>query len=86
MNQTSAPSAAPLAQPSSTTHLSPLEQWVGVLAVPVLMGLVGLRQAEKTLIQWGEWSETLIQGDRLPILDRWCSSAQNPTEQEAVRY
>jgi hypothetical protein len=63
-----------------------LEQPLGLIAIPVLLGLIGLRQAERTITQLGQLSESLLQGERLPILSRRCSGVQNSADPKAVGY
>lgn len=46
----------------------PIEIALSVLTVPVLGGLVGARSLQQGLINFGEASEELFRGDRLPIL------------------
>lgn len=46
----------------------PIEVALSVLTVPILGGLVGARSLQQGLINFGEASEELFRGDRLPIL------------------
>lgn len=72
-----------MAYPS--TPSSELDPALSLLTVPVLAGLVLLRYSQQTLQQIGQFSESLIQGEQLPILER-CSSAQNKVELGEIPY
>ncbi|WP_404784371.1 hypothetical protein [Altericista sp. CCNU0014] len=71
--------------PQERSNAAGLERSLGLIAIPVLLGLVALRQVERQLTQLGQFSESLLQGERLPILDRRCSGVQNSDRPRAVR-
>lgn len=68
------------------TNTAHLEQSLGLIAIPVLLGVIALRQTERAVTQLGQLSESLLQGERLPILDRRCSGVQNSADPKAVGY
>ena len=41
---------------------------IGLVSLPVLIGLAGGRQAANGLNELGTWSEEVFRGDRLPLL------------------
>jgi hypothetical protein len=57
-----------------------LERSLSVITLPFVLGLIALRQLEGTWKQLGQLGESLLQGDRLPILNKRCSSTQNSTD------
>lgn len=80
-------SSSPLYEFSKQTgpaSANALAGWLGLATLPMLLGLVALRQTERTLVQLGEFSESLLQGEQLPILERPCSPEASGTQQEAV--
>jgi hypothetical protein len=70
----------------SQVNAALLEQSLGIIAIPVLLALVALRQGERKLTQLGQLTESLLQGEQLPILDRRCSGAQNSADLNTLRY
>ena len=43
---------------------------LSLATLPVLLGLITLRQIERQLSTLGQFSESLLQGERLPILKK----------------
>jgi hypothetical protein len=68
-----------------TTTSSQLDLALGLLTVPVLFGLILLRQSAQTIQQLSQFSESLLQGEQLPILER-CPPVQIKFKHEAVPY
>jgi hypothetical protein len=69
---------------TSPASADALAGWLGLATIPVLLGLVMIRQTERTLAPLGEFSESLLQGEQLPILESPCSPEASGTQQEAV--
>jgi hypothetical protein len=57
-----------------------LERSLSLILPPFLFGLMALRQAERQWERLGQLSESLLQGEQLPILDRRCSDTQNSVD------
>jgi hypothetical protein len=57
-----------------------LERSLSLITLPFVLGLVALRQVENRWGKLGQLTESLLQGEQLPILDRRCSSAQNSAD------
>lgn len=55
------------------------------MTVPILMGLVLVRQSGKALQQLSQFSESFLQGEQLPILERR-SAGHNEPKAEALLY
>jgi hypothetical protein len=64
-------------EPNTKANAAGVERSLSLLCLPLLFGLVTLRQVERQWGQLGQFAESLLQGEQLPILDRRCSSAQN---------
>jgi hypothetical protein len=47
---------------------------LGLITLPVVLGLITLRQVEHQFEKLGQLTESLLQGEKLPILDRRGSS------------
>jgi hypothetical protein len=71
-----------LAHPTSSGKLDPV---LSVLTLPVLFGITLLRQSSELVEQISRFSESLLQGEQLPILEK-CPSPQNQLDLEAVPY
>jgi hypothetical protein len=57
-----------------------LERSLGLITLPFVLGLMALRQVENRWGKLGQLTESLLQGERLPILDRRCPGAQNSAD------
>jgi hypothetical protein len=73
-----------LAYPTSNLRSSKLDPSLALLAVPAVVGLVLLRQSGQVLQQLSQFSESLLQGEQLPILER--SVVHNVSKPEALPY
>jgi TRAP-type C4-dicarboxylate transport system permease small subunit len=60
--------------PNSRTNAVGLERSLGLITLPVVLGLITLRQVEHQFEKLGQLTESLLQGEKLPILDRRGSS------------
>jgi TRAP-type C4-dicarboxylate transport system permease small subunit len=60
--------------PNSRTNAVGLERSLGLITLPVVLGLIILRQVEHQFEKLGQLTESLLQGEKLPILDRRGSS------------
>lgn len=49
--------------------LLPVEFAIGLVTVPALITLVGVKALADTVQNLGQWSEELFRGDRLPVLN-----------------
>ena len=67
---------------SSSGKLDPV---LSVLTIPVLFGLTLLRQSSEFVQQLSIFSESLLQGEQLPILEK-CPSPQNQLDIKAIPY
>jgi hypothetical protein len=54
-----------------------LERSLSLVTLPFMLGLVALRQVENRWENLGRLTESLLQGEQLPILERRCSGTQN---------
>jgi hypothetical protein len=54
-----------------------LERSLSLITLPFVLGLVALRQVENRWGKLGQLTESLLQGEQLPILDRRCPGTQN---------
>ena len=72
-----------LAYPTSSS--GKLDPILSLLTVPVLFGLTLLRQSSEFVQQISLFSESLLQGEQLPILER-CPSPQNQPDLKAIPY
>jgi hypothetical protein len=80
-------SSSPLYEFSQRTgpgSANALAGWLGLATIPVLLGLAILRQTERTLAQLGKCSDSPLQSEQLPILERPCSPEAYGTQQDAV--
>ena len=68
-----------------TSPSGKLDPILSVLTVPMLFGLTLLRQSSELVQQLSLFSESLLQGEQLPILEK-CPSPQNQLDPEAVPY
>ena len=50
-----------------------LERSLGLITLPVVLGFITLRQVEHQFGKLGQLTESLLQGEKLPILDRLSS-------------
>jgi hypothetical protein len=57
-----------------------LERSLSLITLPFVLGLVALRQVENRWGKLGQLTESLLQGEQLPILDRRCPGAQNSAD------
>jgi hypothetical protein len=73
-----------LAYPTPNPSSSRLDPSLAFLTAPILAGLVLLRQSGQMLQQMSQFSESLLQGEQLPILER--SSVHNLSKSEALPY
>jgi hypothetical protein len=62
--------------PNSTRHVMRLERSLSLITLPVVLGLITLRQVEHQFGRLGQLTESLLQGEKLPILDRQGSSTK----------
>ncbi len=62
-----------------------LDPTLGFITVPILTGFVLLRQSGQLLQQLGQLSESLLQGEQLPILERQSSGCYE-SKAEALPY
>jgi hypothetical protein len=53
-----------------------LERSLSLVTLPVVLGLITLRQVEHQFGKLGQLTESLLQGEKLPILDRQDSSTK----------
>jgi hypothetical protein len=73
---------------NSLNHVDPnlnvreigLERSLSLITLPFVLGLVALRQVENRWGKLGQLTESLLQGEQLPILDRRCPGAQNSAD------
>jgi hypothetical protein len=56
--------------PNSRSHVMGLERSLSLITLPVVLGLIALRQVEHQFGKLGQLTESLLQGEKLPILDR----------------
>jgi hypothetical protein len=73
-----------LDHPTANSSSSRLDPSLGLLTIPILSGLVIIRQSGQMLKQVSQFSESLLQGEQLPILEK--SSSHNVSEAEALPY
>jgi hypothetical protein len=57
-----------------------LERSLSLITLPFVLGLVALRQVEANWGKLGQLTESLLQGEQLPILDRRCPGTQNSVD------
>jgi hypothetical protein len=62
--------------PNSRSHVMGLERSLSLITLPVVLGLITLRQVEHQFGKLGQLTESLLQGEKLPILDRRGSSTK----------
>jgi TRAP-type C4-dicarboxylate transport system permease small subunit len=61
---------------NARSHAMGLERSLSLITLPVVLGLVTLRQVEHQFGKLGQLTESLLQGEKLPILDRQGSSTK----------
>ena len=57
-----------MAEPVNQPQQRQVEMTLTLLTIPFLVGLVGARSLQESLISIGEASEEVFRGDRLPML------------------
>jgi hypothetical protein len=62
--------------PNARIHVMGLERSLSLITLPVVLGLITLRQVEHQFGKLGQLTESLLQGEKLPILDRQGSSTK----------
>jgi hypothetical protein len=70
---------------STSSPSNKLDPTLGFITIPILAGFVLLRQSGQILQQLSQFSESLLQGEQLPILERR-SSGHNESKAEALLY
>jgi TRAP-type C4-dicarboxylate transport system permease small subunit len=61
---------------NARSHAMGLERSLSLITLPVVLGLITLRQVEHQFGKLGQLTESLLQGEKLPILDRQGSSTK----------
>jgi TRAP-type C4-dicarboxylate transport system permease small subunit len=64
-------------EPNPKGNAVGLERSLSLITLPFMVGLVALRQVENRWENLGRLTESLLQGEQLPILERRCSGTQN---------
>ncbi|MBR8829651.1 MAG: hypothetical protein N5P05_001399 [Chroococcopsis gigantea SAG 12.99] len=47
----------------------PVNVWLSLATAPFLLGYLGVKNAQEWLIKFGESSEEVFRGERLPLID-----------------